>query len=383
MRRSEGATSLGTLHAVGAPPFLLLRPFLLARDLLVNRRAPDLESLAAEPDPERFVWRILPHAARTFASCITLLPTRATRAAAVAYLYCRSLDTYEDLLEDPAVRDAALAGFASRLNATDTALAPAPSIEGAAALDARDESHVLLVKRHDCVDHMFLTLPQPVRQLIVDLVTDMAAGMRWSSRVFEENGSALRGEDDVLQYCRHVLGNPVLFAVRLLRCVRTGDAGPAEDIREDAMRVGELIQLANVTRDIEKDLKRGIAYMPELRRDLGRDAKTSAAVRTRVRAVRARLLRLALERAPSYRRIVEGMRPSAFSLNRASALLMLLFTERYYRRCARRAGLTTWSGPSVAPDLLLRSFGAFWSGDWADLEMRRIEGRFLAQVTAQ
>ena len=68
------------------------------------------------------------------------------------------------------------------------------------------------------------------------------------------------------------------------------------------------------------------------------------------------------------------------SLARASALLMLLFTERYYRSCAARAGLPSWPGPSAGVDLILRSFGAFWSGDWADREMRRIERGFLAQV---
>ena len=34
----------------------------------------------------------------------------------------------------------------------------------------------------------------------------------------------------------------------------------SEREREDAMRVGEMVQLANITRDIEKDLRRGIAY---------------------------------------------------------------------------------------------------------------------------
>jgi len=73
------------------------------------------------------------------------------------------------------------------------------------------------------------------------------------------------------------------------------------------------------------------------------------------------------------------MKPPALSLGRASAMLMLLFTERYYRGCAVRAGRPTWPGPSAGIDLLLRSFGAFWSGEWADREMRRIERRFLAQ----
>lgn len=362
---------------MSSTPFLLRRPFLLARDLCVDRRAPDLAKLAAEPDAERFVWKILPHAARTFASCIALLPARATRAAAVGYLYCRCLDTYEDLVPDQADREQALEAFAARLAATGPELARAPELVRAQARDARDESHVLLVERHASVDQVFLSLPEPARGLIVDLVTDMAAGMVWSSRVFTQEGGVLRDEDDVLRYCRYVLGGPVLFAVRLLRWVRSGDTGQADDLREDAMRVGELIQLANVTRDIEKDLRRGIAYAPELRPYLGTDVRRSARAREDVRRVRERFLRLALARAPSYARIVRGMRPRRLSLVRASALLMLLFTDRYYRRCAKRARIPTWSGPRVGVDLMMRAFGAFWSAEWAELEMRRMEKRMV------
>ena len=55
-------------------PFVLRRPVLLLRDLLMDRRRPDLERLAMIQEPERFVWEILPHAARTFSACIILLP---------------------------------------------------------------------------------------------------------------------------------------------------------------------------------------------------------------------------------------------------------------------------------------------------------------------
>ena len=125
----------------------------------------------------------------------------------------------------------------------------------------------------------------------------------------------------------------------------------------------------------------GIAYLPELREDLGKDAKADPATRERVRAARAKLLTLALTRAPSYRRMVAGMKPPALSLGRASAMLMLLFTERYYRGCAVRAGLPSWPGPSAGIDLLFRSFAAFWSAEWSDREMRRIEAQFLAQAS--
>ena len=100
-------------------------PALLIRGALVNRRRPDLEALARESDAERFVWRVLPHAARSFAASIALLPPDQARAAAVAYLYCRMLDTYEDLIVDCAASISALRRFAERFDEDDPP-APAP-----------------------------------------------------------------------------------------------------------------------------------------------------------------------------------------------------------------------------------------------------------------
>ena len=46
----------------------------MIQGLLANRQHPDLETLAAETDPERFMWDVLPHAARSFAASISVLP---------------------------------------------------------------------------------------------------------------------------------------------------------------------------------------------------------------------------------------------------------------------------------------------------------------------
>src|SRR3972149_6763355 len=99
------------------PPFGLRRPALLLRDLLVDRQSPDLKRLAMIEEPERFVWEMLPHAARTFSACIILLPSAMALPSAVAYLYCRILDSYEDLLPDAGDRDKVLASFVERLEA--------------------------------------------------------------------------------------------------------------------------------------------------------------------------------------------------------------------------------------------------------------------------
>ena len=363
--------------------FLVRRPLLLARNILANRERPDLDALARIDDPERFVWAILPHAARTFSACIAMLPARSALPAAVAYLYCRMLDTYEDLVPDRALREQQLVAFGERFaSGTDRALLPAPRILLSQDRDDRDRAHLLLVERSELVDRVFLTFDAATRDVVAELVRDMAEGMRWSSATFAAQGGVLDTEEQLVTYCGHVLGNPVVFMIRLLRLNQGDMTALAEHEREGAMHIGQMAQLANVTRDVEKDLRRGISYDPLLRADLGRDVNGDASAMERVRTVRERLLRTALLRAPHYGRMVEAMHLPRLSLARASAVMMLLFTEQYFRRCARRVGLPAWRGPDTAASILVRGLLAATSRRRAEREIARVEGEFLACARA-
>jgi phytoene/squalene synthetase len=360
--------------------FWLRRPYLLVRNLLANREKPDLQALEAIEDPDAFIWAILPHAARTFSACIALLPASSAVAAAVAYLYSRMLDTYEDLIVDRDLCDDALHAFASRFDAEQRGfLPPAPAITDAADRDDRDRAHLLLVRRAVLVDLVYLRLPHDTRAVIRDLVRDMSIGMRWSRETLASSGGVLAGEERLMRYCRHVLGNPVVFSVRLMRLAHGAPPQLTEDEREHAMRVGEMVQLANITRDLEKDLQRGVAYDTGLREYLGRRVTgADHALVERCRIVREKLLRLALARAPSYARIIETLPLPRWSIARASAVLMLLFTERYFRDCARRVGLEPWDGPSSILALFARTIPATFSPARARAEIARVQSAFLA-----
>ena len=308
-----------------------------------------------------------------------MLPARSALPAAVAYLYCRMLDTYEDLVPDGATREASLRAFAGRLSAANTTMPEAPTIDHATDRDERDRAHLLLVRRAHLVDRVFLSFDERTREVVRDLVRDMADGMRWSSATFEAQGGVLTGEEQLARYCQNVLGNPVVFGVRLIRLAHgvTPELTAAE--RDDAMRVGEMVQLANVTRDVEKDLRRGIAYDASLREDLGRDASNGdRALAERCRLVRERLLRLALSQAASYGRIIAALDLRGWSVARASGVLMLLFTERYFRGCARRVGLSVWEGPASTLSLLGRTFRSTFSRRIAFHEIARVERAFLS-----
>ena len=363
-------------------PFVLLRPWLLLRDLCVNRDRPDLSRLRGLLDPERFVWAVLPHAARTFSACIVLLPARPAKAAAVAYLYCRILDTYEDLCPDPAAREKLLLGFAERLETDPSLPLPtAPAIQAPALRDDRDRAHLLLIEKCSLIDRVYRELQPEVRAITRRLVRDMAEGMCWSSRVFGEQGGVLQDGAQVARYCHNVMGNPVLFTLRLLRHDRSGETELPPELEHSALEVSEMIQLANITRDIEKDLLRGVSYRAALRDDLGRQVDGDVSLAGRVREARRELMRAALSRAPAYRALIDAMEQPHFSPARASALLMLLFTDRYYRSCARRAGLAAWGGRPPGLRLVLQSLPAVWSRRWARNVCDRVEQDFLNAVS--
>jgi phytoene/squalene synthetase len=344
-------------------PFALRRPWLLVRGVLADRDQPDLDRLAAIDDPMGFVWAILPHAARTFATSILMLPAAQARTAAVAYLYCRMLDTYEDLGDD-ADREAALEMFAARMKR----LEPPPPVPTTKARDDRDRVHLLLLERCLLVDRVYSTLPGADRQSIAELVQAMAVGMAWSLRRFAEQGGVLIDAEQLSRYCHYVIGEPILFALQLV-----GKADLTAEQCRDALAAGELIQLANITRDVERDLARGIGYHPSLLPHLG-----SADAAGPVREARRHLMARALPQAPAYTRLAEQIAPARFSLARASAVLMLLHTDRHYRWCARRIGHPDWRGPDRAGTIVLASLVAAFSRRWSHRVMRRVEQDFLA-----
>lgn len=358
-------------------PFAVRRPWLLTRELFRTRSQPDLARLRAIGDPETFVWKSLPHAARTFAACITLLPKESSRTAAVAYLYCRILDTYEDLIPDGKERDAALAEFGGRFRVPD-AQPPrlAPRIAPGRARDRRDQAHVVLVNRCQLVDRVFGDLTPHARSNIAELVESMATGMLWSSRTFQRQGGVLKDDAQLSRYCRNVIGLPFLFGVRLLFQQRTGSADIPDGLREDCLMAGEMVQLANITRDIETDLRRRIAYHPALAQDLGRTA-LEPDLQDRIRRVREEFLVRALALAPAYQRMMEALPFRRISLSRASGVLMLQFTDRYYRSCARSVGRRPWSGPRSRLALIAKAGYHVFAPRGSARTVRRITERFV------
>lgn len=356
-------------------PFWIRRLWLLAAGFRADRDAPDLFALSALQPAERFVWGVLPHAARSFAPCILALPSSMALSAALGYLYCRILDTHEDLIVDPIERIASLEHVALRLKALRDGETPElPPISTHKCEDARDEVHSLIAHELPRLDPLFMGLGADVQGLIIDLVEDMADGMLWAAGTFERQGGVLDGEPQVRTYCDAVLGNPIRFAARLYSLTEVGAGELTAEVEVACMDVGEYLQLANVTRDIEKDLLRGVAYDGSLAPFLltASDEESEEIVRL----VRVRLMRRALDRAPSYLTLIDGLELKRGWMA-ASALIMARFTERYYLSCATRTGVSTRAVRSAVMTLV-SCCPALLSSAWTREQLLELEGELAA-----
>ncbi|NNL69695.1 MAG: squalene/phytoene synthase family protein, partial [Acidimicrobiia bacterium] len=329
------------------------------------RDNPDLERLRRTQDPEAFVWAILPYAARSFAPSIVMLPAHQALVAAVGYLYCRMLDSYEDL-SAPGAAAGSLKRFADRM----TSMADPPPVP--ATGDPAEQSHVLLLERHELVDRVYTTLPSADQARIAALVRAMADGMVWSAERLEQQGGVLVDAEQVSRYCHGVIGEPVLFTLLLI-----GERDLTETQRQDALASSELIQLANITRDVERDLARGVAYHPSLLPHLGLGGAEDV-----VRLARRSLMAQALPNVTSFARLARQLPTGRISTARAAALIMLLYTDRHYRWCARRVGLAGWSGPRRTASIVAASLPAVLSKRWMNRTIRRVERNFLATARA-
>ena len=130
-----------------------------------------------------------------------------------------------------------------------------------------------------------------------------------------------------------MLGTPILFAEEVQRLYQ----GLSSEISDARLRscavIGEVIQLANITRDLEKDYQRGIFYHPDLpgldgvRREQG------------IREVRSQLVLRALRQVPEFRIFMDALIAPPISLARGAGMLLIITTYAYYWRAAQKAGL--------------------------------------------
>ena len=136
-----------------------------------------------------------------------------------------------------------------------------------------------------------------------------------------------------------------------------------------------MIQLANITRDVERDLVPRHRLPPLAVPHLG---TTDAA--GPVREARRHLMAHALAHAPAYTRLAEQIAPSRFSLARGLSRPHAPPHGPPLPVVRRRIGHPDWRGPDRAGTIVLASLLAAFSCRWSHRVMRRVEQDFLSAV---
>lgn len=346
-------------------PFWLHRPWLLWSGAWTDRDRPDLAWMAGLEDPWRFVWAMLPHAARSFGPSILSLPAPLARAVAVANLQCRALDTLEDRIEDPEEAARLLAAFAERFHG-DT-IRPAPEVEEEAWLsdgDRRDAAHRLLIAHVNRVDEAARTLDPEVREALVVLLDEMAAGMIVGRRLRASGEPLADAARDA--YCDAVIGAPFRFCASLVHA--------ESEVIGHARGAAICVQLANVVRDLEGDLERGVAWHPALQELL---VDPTLPREQAIRTARRELTLRALDHARDLGAFLDGLARPGRGRIRLAGSLLLAFTARFWSGSVARL-----EGRRLARSGLLRTLLACAPTLWSARLTRRRIARSLAALEA-
>ncbi len=184
------------------------------------------------------------------------------------------------------------------------------------------------------MDQLTLALPERARALLLALVEEMALGMLRCDATRSVAG-AFPDDRALVDYCDVVIGSPLRFCMELFLGGRRDATRRTLEARVHIAEASAFLQLANISRDLEKDFARGVVHVPELEPFLLH--RKAHGLTEAVRAARARLSRLALGFTPGFDAAVAAVAPGTFSPAALAARVMRRTTLRHHQRMLRRA----------------------------------------------
>jgi len=244
---------------------------------------------------------ILRGTSRSFYLTLRVVPRTLRGPLGLAYLFCRAADTIADTRLLPRhERLVYLATYRAQF-AGDSPPALDGLVEAVGAPLANPHEAELLRALPQCFAALAAMDPAD-RVLIERLVTTLARGMESDLERFPIAASGevagLENDDELDRYCYWVAGCVGEFWTDLsmlrLRALRSWDA---DHQRAIGIRFGKGLQLTNILRDVDGDLRIGRCYLPRSRlAALGLDARAlrDATDRRAVRPVIDDLLRTTL-----------------------------------------------------------------------------------------
>lgn len=206
---------------------------------------------------------LLTGSSRTFALTIPLLPEPTRCEVTVAYLLFRVADTLEDSARWSRARKLdELQGFADFLGT--------PTDDGAQALAQRwredpphpHEGYRELLDRLPDVIETLLGLREVARRPLIEHTQRTIAGMQNFVKREQDGALELTTLDELQAYCYAVAGIVGELLTELYIVGNDDLQAVAEQLRTDAARFGEALQLVNILKDCDDDAAEGRRYLP-------------------------------------------------------------------------------------------------------------------------
>jgi farnesyl-diphosphate farnesyltransferase len=208
---------------------------------------------------------------RSFALVVSHLEQPLREFLSAAYLICRVVDNIEDTTEPFEWQRQRFDDFFALLDA------PARAVEILARWGAErwpgltdDERRLMGPEHGTTLWQNFNALPDRVRQVIVRWARDMAQGMS----EIEDPGRApllvrrgqvqmLAAKQDYDRYCYYVAGTVGHLATEMAVDFYSLDGQQAGQLFDTCEACGRGLQKTNIVKDFQKDLARGVSYLPD------------------------------------------------------------------------------------------------------------------------
>ncbi len=210
---------------------------------------------------------VLDRTSRSFSLSIRLLPRGLRSPVEIAYLLARAADTVADTELAPRERRLALLDdLRAVLEDPGRPLAHMAELgEGKRAADDDPvaEAEAALLCGVERLAARFAALPAPERADVRAVVDILAATMQSELRHFDGALTAWPDEAALVRYTEGIAGCVGSFWTRLV--AREVSLSPKLEraLEIEGRRYGRGLQLVNILRDLPRDLRRGVCFLPE------------------------------------------------------------------------------------------------------------------------
>lgn len=208
---------------------------------------------------------------RSFALVVSYLEEPLQQQMAAAYLICRVLDNIEDCGQPFWWKEKRFSEFLTLLDEPEKA---AETLKGWELepwpLLSNDEQLLMGCKGGEVLWQIFAQFPIPARLSIKRWAAEMTNGMRQMANPEQvaqmrqiQGALLLSGLDDYNAYCYFVAGTVGHLATELAIQFYEFDEPTASKLLATCEACGRGLQKTNIVKDFEKDLRRGVSYLPD------------------------------------------------------------------------------------------------------------------------